>query len=100
MDYLEEAYCCFLEGDDEAHQAITTEFSEARDGEDAGAEDFLRKLEENNESLAQTNQEVSYSSCGWVGGGCFLQRIARANRLINRKTPPWSGEQTHKPTYS
>lgn len=70
VDYLEEAYCCFLEGDDEAHQAITTEFSEARDGEDAGAEDFLRKLEKNNESLAQTNQEVScirsLFTCGWV----------------------------------
>lgn len=58
VDYLEEAYCCFLEGDDEAHQAITTEFSEARDGEDAGAEEFLRKLEEANDRLAQTNQEV------------------------------------------
>jgi len=59
VDYLEEAYCCFLEGDDEAYQAITTEYSEAREGEDGGAEEFLRKLEEANESLAQTNQEVS-----------------------------------------
>ncbi len=59
VDYLEEAYCCFLEGDDEAYQAITTEYSEAREGEDGGAEEFLRKLEETNEALAQTNQEVS-----------------------------------------
>lgn len=58
MAYLEEAYCCFLEGDDEAHQAVTTEYTEARDEEDAGAEEFLRNLEEANEALGQTNQEV------------------------------------------
>lgn len=58
VDYLEEAYSCFLEGDDEALQAITLEFSEAREGEDAGGMDFLKKLEEANETLGKTNQEV------------------------------------------
>ncbi|CAN0123472.1 unnamed protein product, partial [Ectocarpus fasciculatus] len=56
--YLEEAYCCFLEGDDDSHQAVTTEYTEARDEEDAGAEEFLRNLEEANEALGQTNQEL------------------------------------------
>lgn len=58
MDYLDNAYSCFLEGEDEALQRITTEFSEAREGDDAGAEDFVEKLEEANEALSQTNQEV------------------------------------------
>ncbi|CAM9164644.1 unnamed protein product [Ectocarpus sp. 6 AP-2014] len=58
VTYLEEAYCCFLEGDDEAHQSVTTEYTEARDEEDAGAEEFLRNLEEANEALGQTNQEL------------------------------------------
>lgn len=62
MAYLEEAYCCFLEGDDDSHQAVTTEYTEARDEEDAGAEEFLRNLEEANEALGQTNQEVCFVS--------------------------------------
>lgn len=69
VDYLEDAYRYFLEGDDESHQAITTEYSEKREMEDAGAEEFLRKLEESNESLAQTNQEVStckvFTNASW-----------------------------------
>lgn len=58
VDYLDNAYSCFLEGEDEALQGITTEFSEAREADDAGAEEFLEKLEEANETLRQTNQEV------------------------------------------
>eukprot|EP00903_Cladosiphon_okamuranus_P008948 g8563.t1 len=93
VDYLEEAYCCFLEGDDEAHQAITTEFSEARDREDAGAEDFLRKLEESNESLAQTNREL-------MDQGNSLPKLEEDLRLSlsdNEKiTSLWEEIKTHE----
>ncbi|CAM9852513.1 unnamed protein product [Pylaiella littoralis] len=58
VEFLNKAYSCFLEGEDEALQGITAEFSEAREGDDAGAEDFLEKLEEANEALSQTNQEL------------------------------------------
>lgn len=89
MDYLEEAYSCFLEGDDEAHQAITAEFSEARDGEDAGAEEFLRKLEENNERLAQTNQEVhTYTACVVCGVDVCVCRITRRSRCVMPSRSP------------
>lgn len=60
VEFLNKAYSCFLEGEDEALQGITAEFSEAREGDDAGAEDFLEKLEEANEALSQTNQEVLF----------------------------------------
>lgn len=53
LEYLAETYSYFLEGDDDAHSALTADFTGAIDAEHARHEEHTKELEEANEGIAQ-----------------------------------------------
>lgn len=58
LEYLGEAYSYFLEGDDDAHSALTADFAGAIEAEHARNEERAKELDEINDGIAQQIQEV------------------------------------------
>lgn len=58
LEYLGEAYSYFLEGDDDAHSALTADFAGAIEAEHARNEERTKEIEATNDAIAQQIQEV------------------------------------------
>lgn len=58
LDYLGEAYSCFLEGDDEAYNALNADFASGHEAARVRSEERTKELEEAMERLHQQILEV------------------------------------------
>lgn len=63
LEYLGEAYSYFLEGDDDAHTALTADYANAMEADNARIEERTKELEDTNAGIAQQIQEVAGCPC-------------------------------------
>lgn len=72
LDYLGEAYSCFLEGDDDAYNALNAEFASAHEAAHARSEERTKELQESMKSLGNQIHEVSHKSFSEYSSPCSL----------------------------
>lgn len=58
LDYLGEAYSCFLEGDDDAYNALNAEFASTHEAARLRSGERTKELQETMERLRSQIQEV------------------------------------------